>query len=374
MFSTLNMGGVLVTPAQLQAMQANDYILHVRDGRLHEVPVEKIRLPRDPQGHTQRLCMAQSPNGTLYAAQHTLLHKSSDGGRTWTHLARDPTVCDGWRIAFDGRGAIINVGQVGPDEPPTVFASYDDGLHWTAIGQIDIGAEEVLSLGFSMTRLADDTLLVPVLVGADRIGDGKQAAQRPATCRIYRSTDGGRTWPHYSVLGDWCCEVNVAQMPSGKLLASIRYQRPSLPDDPPDLLQRTGALAANHNIPFKHVFIAHSDDNGLSWSKPRQLATVLGQCYGHGVGLSKNRAIIVTDHRYPREMGGGRAMVSRDGGQTWANEVYYLSHGRAAGYAATLSVDGEEMLTLTGSCYGDVERWDNCIGRTEFVLVRWQLI
>ena len=71
MFSTLNMGGVLVTPAQLQAMQANDYILHVRDGRLHEVPVEKIRLPRDPQGHTQRLCMAQSPDGTLYAAQHT---------------------------------------------------------------------------------------------------------------------------------------------------------------------------------------------------------------------------------------------------------------------------------------------------------------
>lgn len=166
----------------------------------------------------------------------------------------------------------------------------------------------------------------------------------------------------------------MAQMPSGKLLASIRYQRPSLPDDPPDLLQRTGALAANHNIPFKHVFIAHSDDNGLSWSKPRQLATVLGQCYGHGVGLSKNRAIIITDHRYPREMGGGRAMVSRDGGQTWANEVYYLSHGRAAGYAATLNIDGEEMLTLTGSCYGDVERWENCIGRTEFVLVRWQLV
>ncbi len=97
----------------------------------------------------------------------------------------------------------------------------------------------------------------------------------------------------------------MAQMPSGELLASIRYQHPSLADDPPDLLQRTGALAANHNIPYKHVFIAHSGDNGMSWSKPRQLATVLGQCYGYGVGLSKNRAIVVTDHRYPREMGGG---------------------------------------------------------------------
>ena len=133
-------------------MQASDYILHVRDGHLGKVPVENIRLSRDPQEHTQRLCMAQSPDGSLYATQHTLLHKSSDRGRTWTHLPRDPTV----------------------------YASHDDGLHWTAIGQIDISAEEVMSLGFNMTRLADETLLVPILVGADRIGDGKQAAKRPA--------------------------------------------------------------------------------------------------------------------------------------------------------------------------------------------------
>ncbi len=128
----------------MQTLQASDYILHVRDGRLRKMPVEKIRLPRDPQGHTKRLCMALSPDGSLYAKQHMLLHKSSDRGRTWTHLPRDPTV----------------------------YASHDDGLNWTAIGQIDISADEVMSLGFSMTRLADETLLVPMLVGADRIGDG----------------------------------------------------------------------------------------------------------------------------------------------------------------------------------------------------------
>ena len=50
MLSTHNMGGVSIQPDELRAMQANDYILHARDEKLEKVPVEKIRLPRDPAG------------------------------------------------------------------------------------------------------------------------------------------------------------------------------------------------------------------------------------------------------------------------------------------------------------------------------------
>ena len=374
MLLTHNMGGVSVQPSELRAMQASDYILHVCDEKLEQVSVEKTRLPRDPRGHTQRLCLVQALNGTIYAAQHTLLHKSTDSGKTWECLERDPDVCGGWRLQFDDDGAMLNVCHPAPDAPPTVWASHDVGRTWQQIGQIDIGTPDVLSLGFSMTRLDDGTLLVPVLVGADRIGNRKAAEVAPAVCRIYRSRDGGRTWPEYSALGEWCCEVNVTQLPAGRLLAAIRYQRPSLPDDPPDLLERTGARLAGHTFPYKHVFVAHSDDAGVTWTSPRQLATVLGQCYGYGVGLSNNRAVVVTDHQYPREMSSGRAVVSYDGGETWRDEVYYLSHGNAAGYAATICLDGEEMLTLTGSCYGDVSSWDNCVGATDFVIIRWQLV
>ena len=114
MLSTQFMGSVTVQPHDLAAMQAGDYILHARDGRLDRVPVEKIRLPRDPYGHVQRLCLVQAPNGTIYAAQHTLLHRSTDGGATWEHLERDPSVCAGWRLQFDDNGTMLNVGPGRP--------------------------------------------------------------------------------------------------------------------------------------------------------------------------------------------------------------------------------------------------------------------
>ena len=279
MLSTHNMAGVPVQPSELKEMQSNDYILPARDGKLEKMSVEKIRLPRDPQGHTQRLCLVQGPNDAIYAAQHTLLHKSTDGGKTWEHLRRDPDICDGWRFQFDDDdGVLLNVRPPDSDSPPTVWASHDEGGTCRQIGQIDVGTPDVLSLGFSMTRLDDGTLVVPVLVGADRIGNREAAEVTPAVCRIYRSRDGGRTWPEYALLGEWCCEVNVAQLPSGRLLAAIRYQGPSLPDDLPDLLERIGDRAAGHMFPYKHVFVAHSDDEGPTWTPPRQLATVLGQC------------------------------------------------------------------------------------------------
>ncbi len=370
---TDRLGDIDVTSEDLEAMQAGDYVLHARDGILSKHPVEKIRLPIDPEGHVQRLGLVQSPDGTLYATQRTWFHRSKDGGTTWTHLERDPGAFSGWMLQFDSNGTMLNVCHAGDRSAPTVWSSGDEGASWGQIGQVEVDTSGVLAMGFSVTRLDDGALLLPVLVGSDRIGDDEAARVEPATCRIYRSDDGGRTWPTYSVLGSWCCEVNVHQLPSGRLLAAIRYQRPSLPDDPPDLLDLTGATAANHGFPFKHAFVAHSDDGGSTWTPPRQLATVLGQCYCAGVGLSDNRAVAIMDHRYPREMGSGRAMVSLDGDETWEDEVYYISHGRAAGYTATISFDGEEMLTLAGSCYGDVSKWDNCVGNTKFAIIRWRL-
>jgi len=362
------MGGVTVTHEQLEKMQSADHILHAADGELHKVPAEKIRLPLDPGGHVQRLCLTQAPDGTLYAAQHTIVSRSTDGGRTWEHLQRDPEPFGTWRLQFTGDGTMLNVAAT---DPPTVWATGDDGETWEQIGRIDAASAEI---GFSATRCADGALLVPVLVrGAQTSEDHTQVLSGANTCYTYRSEDGGRTFPHSSVLGDWCHEANIVAQPAGRLLAAIRYQRGYLPDDPSDLGERTGAKAFGSGFPYKHVFLSDSEDGGRTWTTPRQLTTVFGQCYGSGVALSGDRVVVTHDHRYPRSVSTARAMVSLDRGQSWEDEVYYLCHGDVAGYAATVSPDGEEMLTLAGSCYGDVEAWDNLIGRTQFTLIRWRL-
>jgi len=370
---TNRLGGVDVQADQLKAMQAGDYILHARGGKLEKVAVDKTRLPLDPQGHVQRLNMVQAPDGTIYAAQHTLIHKSTDSGRTWEHLERDPTPFGGWRLQFDDDGAMLNVAHPSSEGSPTVWASRDEGLTWRQIGEITLPDASSTGLGFSVTRLANGALLVPVQISDAQTDASHMLLSGVSTCYVYRSEDGGRSWAKLSVLGDWCCEVNVAAVPGGRLLAAIRYQRPKLPDDTPELNERTGAPGGS--FPYKHVFVAHSDDQGRTWTPPRQLTTVYGQCFASAVGLPDGTAVVIHDHRYPRNMSGARAMVSRDAGETWADEVYYLNNGDASGYAASLLLDGGEILTFAGSCSGGVESgWDYCTGRTDFLLVRWRLV
>jgi hypothetical protein len=119
--------------------------------------------------------------------------------------------------------------------------------------------------------------------------------------------------------------------------------------------------------------IADPTDGGRTWSRSRQVTTEFGQCHGAAVGLRKNRVVLIHDHRYPRPMSSARAVVSDDEGQTWRNEVYYLSNGLVAGYARTVTLDGEEVLTLTGSYYCKKLGWHDVTGNTPFVVIRWRL-
>ena len=376
MLSTQDLGGVKVTEDQLREMQAGDYILHARGGKLQKVEVEKIRFPVDPEGHTQCLSLAQAPNGAIYAAQRTIVSKSTDGGRTWEHFHhRDPSPYGWWRIRFAADGTMLNLGQPEEGAVPLVWASGDEGETWEHIGRIDMPTTGTPVLSFGVIRLRDGTLMAPVQDRAAKVSKSYEAVLSGLnTVNVCRSSDGGRTWPEHACVCEWCSETGLAELPGGRLVAVLRHQRPALPEDPPDLCERTGAAAFGTKAPYKHVFIAHSDDAGRTWTPKRQLTTVYGQCRGTGVGLSGNRFVLVHDHRYPRSVSSARAMVSLDDSETWEDEVYYLNHGMAAGYNETICLDGEEMLTLTGSCYGKVERSLDVIGRSTFVLIRWKLV
>ena len=380
MLCTDNMGGVTVTPDQLKAMHAGDYILHARGGKLTEIAVEKIKLPLDPavQNH-QQLGFQAAPDGTLYATQSTQVSKSTDGGKTWTHKyctigENDFPGLQGFGTVVNQEGRLLFIGQ------PwfTIWTTDDDGQTWYKTGEFETSFEQNHFDG-SCLRLPDGTLMIPI-----QTNDGFEA---PSSCDTpedvanfwgwvirgaitlyyFRSKDGGKTFPYRSTFGDWCHETNTTVLPSGRLLAVIRYQRPELPEDPPDLRQRVGRP---RGCPYKNVFLADSDDNGLTWNNLRPLTTVFGQCHGCAIGLTDNRVVVFHDHRNPGELAGGRAMVSHDGGETFENEAYYLCHGVAAGHARTVTLDGQEMLTM----YGANEIDPMPLGETPFFIIRWRLV
>ena len=309
-------------------------------------------MPLDPQAHYQGLNFVLAPDSTIYAVQQTIISKSVDGGSTWEHLNRDPSAFgfNGWLLQANNHGQLINVSQQGEESPITVWLSDDEGQTWEQTSEIDVTPFKKTVAGSSLTRLSDGTLLLPIKRRDDPFYEGANPTY------VFVSDDDGHTFSNRFFLSDYGNEVNITELFPGRLLAVIRYQ-PGPPDQP-------------HTN--KTVFLADSVDNGATWTNLRQLTSVHGQCHGAAVGLSNDRAVAAYDHRYPRELGSGRAMVSDDNGENWSDEVYYLCHGHVAGFPRHISLDGEEILTFIGSCYGDVSKWENATGNSHFCIIRWR--
>ena len=106
--------------------------------------------------------------------------------------------------------------------------------------------------------------------------------------------------------------------------------------------------------------------------------------HGGAVQLPDGRVVLHYTHRAPAIRGGERAKVSRDQGQTWDDEIYYMNWTKSyPGYAYSCVLppelaDGEEgmILTVVGERsegnWGDgvVPEWLKFMPR--LVAVRWR--
>ena len=326
-------------PRQMRDMQAGAYILHARGGALNRVPVEKALSAARPPG-------PRADGGTGQGSRRNRL--------------RQPEYSDvpvpGWRAQLGGQPAsekhgrhLSNSEPTGPSlpsrtrekrTPPESWcgAQSDQGRTWSRLSEIGNPAKCERRFPGTLARLPDDTLVVPVESRAHMID--------PAY--VHSSSDGGRTWSgptgfntETGFLGGHCYETMIAPMASGKLIAVIRYHGAVVPQWP--------LVDPARRAYYKTVFLADSDDGGKTWDRFRQLTNYHGQCHGYGVGLSDGTFMVAYDHRYPRDLSSGRAMISRDEGETWEDEVYYLYYGDGvSGFSQSLALDDGSILTVGG--------------------------
>ena len=143
-----------------------------------------------------------------------------------------------------------------------------------------------------------------------------------------------------------------------------------------------GPLKPVKNIPgsgqfvFKHVFVADSFDDGLTWNNLRPAKTKegvplveYGQCHGQLTQINDGRIVLVHDNRYPYEQAETIARVSQDDGNTWMEEAFHITEGH--GYPASTSLSDNTLITVTGTTIFDPQA--RLIGNWKVEAVIWQL-
>jgi len=246
-------------------MQKGQYILHAHGGELTEVPANKSLLPHDPEGHPQAVMVARAPDGSVYVGQRTLMGKSTDGGQTWTSYPygcgpAGQTINGVFQILSDGTFISVTGGGAA-SEPVIVWASSDEGQTYEQISQIEVPAQYPVRYIMALCRLPADRLLCRIQISNADVDENYRKLISGTTMLVaYRSPDGGNNWesPNFrperdlwdQTMCEWGSEGGTVQVPSGRLLAVIRHQRPLLPTDPPDVLVKTGASAHRHKFAY----------------------------------------------------------------------------------------------------------------------------
>ena len=371
---TSRLGGVDVLSAEvLKQMHDSQYIWHAAGGKLTRVPVEKTLLPHSDDMSPQGTHVDVGPDGTVYVKQSQILCKSTDGGRTWT--SRSLTGMEDlpgghWRVLRDGTFIGVNC-STGPEarDPAVVWISQDEGITWTKRAEIPVEmnlpddrpyTERYTHRG--LNRLQDDTLLWTV--------DIRNTPTTMNGCYTFRSTDGGHTWQGPTLMIDWGSEGAAVLTPSGRVFATMRYQRYPLLSDTEEMMRPMDGTDTGRG--FKNVFVMESADGGQTWSSPRMLCTAYGQTFGYPAVQSNGTVVVIHDTRYGPGPPGSRAMISWDEGRTWLDEVYYLDSTTFTGsYSASVVFADDTILSICGSSQAPGS-WDEVRDNTDIYAIRWR--
>ena len=175
-----------------------------------------------------------------------------------------------------------------------------------------------------------------------------------------RSTDRGKTFsPPFQVahLGPRLPRNPV--LPPGKEGKDMGGPDEQTVNNPVAIATHSGRIHLVYCVEYMRCFIIHSDDDGKTWSSPREITKALDTCRsvidwqaiatgpGHGIELTSKRLVVpiwLADYRPTRTTKGvATTLVSDDGGTTWSTEEISMIGGGEAN-VVELS-DGSVMLT-----------------------------
>jgi hypothetical protein len=96
----------------------------------------------------------------------------------------------------------------------------------------------------------------------------------------------------------------------------------------------------------------------MTWKRIGPASLMLDEMHGDVIDLLDERLLLNHTHRFPLRGGGEWGRVSREGGRTWTNRIYYFTATRAYPRYASICVlpprlaDGKPgmVLILVGEC------------------------
>lgn len=276
-------------------------------------------------------------------------------------------------------------GRAGGEKKRThvsVFHSRDRAESWQRVSRIPAAPYANIGEGaLSATQLANGNVLFPVGRWSDLELDYHHL--------ILISTDLGKTWIEGPRTFDGVYETHLLELAPGKLLGAFRFSGPYR--EWHKLKARVWGAAETPDVIgriFKHVFIADSEDGGLTWNhlgppldKKKHPLLIFGEAHGQLVKLSDKTVVLVSDHRYPYHRAETVAFVSFDGGRTWSPDKYHLSKG--LGYPSSVALDDGTIVTVVGNTQMEPKRKDLPLRKTledskpiqtwSAQVVRWRL-
>ena len=340
--------------------------------------VGPVYQPSIVTGPDQELFVA-GPNGQVFHSQ--------DGGKTWAMLCGPPAethpeipdalkpqpACSRYSagIGVSGAGTLILVWTTGHEagidqssQRTWMTRSEDRGQTWKATELLDPSPYGNLADQCTLVQLRDGRLMVPL----------RSINEHIYRSSIYISSDDGRTWSRLSRFTDHCPEPHLLELLSGRIVASLRYERNKVREDRPALggcfyhepSQRDktiagGPTAVGRRV-FQHTAITSSEDSGRTWSVPRLVTGALAQT-GCLVRLSDG-TLILTFGRL-----GQYFMLSYDEGETWSKAVYQLNRRRIGEYARSAALDDDTIITIHDNAGSDRSKANS---RGRLMVLRWK--